>query len=73
MRFFTKKEIKNEVICDASHLDYDFIKEAINSIELRKSLFENGIECGKMFFSKMTTENSDLENSDLENSVQELN
>ena len=78
-----QKEIKNEVICDASHLDYDFIKEAINSIEVRKSLFENGIECGKMFFSKMTTENSDLENSDLENSdlensdlensVQELN
>jgi predicted acylesterase/phospholipase RssA len=67
----SQKEIKNEVTCDVSHLDYDFMKEAINSIEVRKSLFENGVECGKIFFSKLTNENN--ESLELENSVQELN
>lgn len=65
-------EIQNEVICDVSHLDFDFLKETAHSIEVRKSLFENGIESSKLFLSKLkeTTEN---ESTLLENGVQELN
>jgi predicted acylesterase/phospholipase RssA len=55
-----QKEIKNEVICDCNHLNFDTIKDALYNIEIRRDLFNNGIECGKKFLSK------------LENSVQEL-
>jgi len=57
-------EIQNEVICDVSHLTFDFLKEAVSSSEVRKSLFENGIESAKTFLSKpLVVENVDLENS----------
>jgi predicted acylesterase/phospholipase RssA len=57
-------EIQNEVICDVSHLTFDFLKEAVSSSEVRKSLFENGIESAKTFLSKpLVVENIDLENS----------
>jgi len=57
-------EIQNEVICDVSHLTFDFLKEAVSSSEVRKSLFENGIESAKTFLHKpLVVENVDLENS----------
>lgn len=63
-------EIKNEVICDASHLTFDFLKESVTSSEVRKTLFENGIESAKAFLNVQTNNdlNGDL-NGDLQNSV----
>lgn len=57
--------IKNEVICDVSHLDFDFLKESISSSEVRKSLFKNGENSGKMFLSN-------FKDSLLQDSIQEL-
>jgi predicted acylesterase/phospholipase RssA len=71
-------EIKNEVICDVSHLNFDFLKEAITSSEVRKSLFENGVECSRIFLSTIDDQDKDdqdkdkKENKELENSIQEL-
>jgi len=65
----SQPEIKNEVICDVSHLDFDFLKETASSSEVRKSLFENGENSGKIFLSKM---NKQDEESLLENSIQKL-
>jgi predicted acylesterase/phospholipase RssA len=59
----SQPEIKNEVVCDVSHLDFDFLKESISSSEVRKALFENGENSGKIFLSKDII---------LENSIQEL-
>ena len=46
-------EIKNEVIFDVSQLNFDSLKDAITSIDVRKSLFENGIEFSILFLSKI--------------------
>ena len=62
----SQSEIQSEVICDVSHLDFDFLKEAITNSEVRKSLFENGVECGKIFLSKL---NKEFQENLLENSV----
>jgi predicted acylesterase/phospholipase RssA len=57
-------EIQNEVICDVSHLTFDFLKEAVTSSEVRKSLFENGIESAKTFLqNQFVVGDMNLENS----------
>ena len=67
-------EINNEVVCDVSHLNFDFLKEAISNIEVRKSLFENGVEYAKKFLSKMNKELQEKNQEKiLEDSVQEFN
>jgi predicted acylesterase/phospholipase RssA len=53
--------IVNEVICDAQYLNLDALRTALSNIEVRKDLFNNGIQSGFSFLSK------------LKNSVQELN
>ena len=58
-------EIQNEVICDVSHLTFDFLKEAVTSSEVRKSLFENGIESAKTFLQNQSV----VGDMNLENSV----
>lgn len=79
--------IANEVICDVSHLNFDFLKHAVSNIEVRKELFESGLSCAKDFLSKITSNSNDncsneeKDNSEknkeieieLENSIQELN
>ena len=81
--------IANEVICDVSNLNFDFLKDAVSNIEVRKELFESGVSCAKTFLSKSTSnENSNNSNEEkdsseknkeididkeLENSIQELN
>jgi predicted acylesterase/phospholipase RssA len=64
-------EINNEVVCDVSNLDFDFLKDAITNIEVRKSLFDNGVDSAKLFLSKQSDNKE--ENTILENSIQELN
>lgn len=39
---YVQPNIKNEVICDASHLNLDVLRNALSSIEVRKDLFEKG-------------------------------
>lgn len=58
----THPPIKNEVLCDVSFLSIDVLRNALGSIDARKSLFQSGIEHGKAF----------LQTISLENSVQEL-
>jgi predicted acylesterase/phospholipase RssA len=62
--------IPNEVICDVSHLNFEFLKKAITSIEVRKELFDSGVNSGKTFLEKNTSISS---NDSLEDSIQELN
>jgi len=81
--------IKNEIICDVSHMTFESIKyAAIDSLK-RKELFESGVSCAKTFLSKSTSNSNDncsneeKDNSEknkeididkeLENSIQELN
>lgn len=69
-------EIQNEVICNVPHLNFDFLKEVITSSEVRKSLFDNGIECSNTFLSKINEKDKDKDKDsleELENSIQELN
>lgn len=46
-------EIKNEVCCDVSHLNLNYIKDTITNGEVRKVLFETGISCAESFLSKI--------------------
>jgi predicted acylesterase/phospholipase RssA len=62
--------IPNEVICDVSHLNFEFLKKSITSIEVRKELFDSGVNSGKTFLEKNTSISS---NESLEDSIQELN
>lgn len=39
---YVQPNIKNEVICDASYLNLDVLRNALSSIEIRKDLFEKG-------------------------------
>jgi predicted acylesterase/phospholipase RssA len=40
--YYTQPIIKNEVICDASHLTLDVFRSALTNIEVRKDLFSKG-------------------------------
>ena len=44
--------IKYEIICDAKYLDLNYLRSSINSIEVRKELFEKGIESSNKFIEK---------------------
>ncbi len=39
---YVQPNIKNEVICDASYLNLDVLRNALSKIEVRKELFEKG-------------------------------
>ena len=43
--------IKNEIICKADFLSIDYLKTALYSIDVRKELFNSGIEFAKEFLS----------------------
>jgi predicted acylesterase/phospholipase RssA len=45
-------EIKYEVICDTQLLTFDFLRNALSDIEVRKSLFNSGTESAIQFLSK---------------------
>jgi predicted patatin/cPLA2 family phospholipase len=45
--------IKNEVICDASYLSLDMLKNTLSSIEIRRELFEKGKQTANKFLSSL--------------------
>jgi predicted acylesterase/phospholipase RssA len=45
--------IKYEVVCDAEFLSIEMLSSALKSIDIRKQLFENGIESAKKFINKI--------------------
>lgn len=48
----SQPEINNEVICNASHINFDILKDAVTNIEIRKTLFENGVSSAEKFIQK---------------------
>ncbi len=44
--------IKNELICSTEKMSFNSLKNSLSDIEIRKSLFNDGIECAKLFLSQ---------------------
>jgi predicted acylesterase/phospholipase RssA len=44
-----KRAIKHEISCQCQNVSYTFFNKFVSSVELRKQLLENGIECGNIF------------------------
>jgi predicted acylesterase/phospholipase RssA len=47
--------IKHEVICDTQHLSMDVLKTALSSIDVRRNLFDSGIESAKTFLQGLNS------------------
>jgi predicted acylesterase/phospholipase RssA len=45
-------QIKNELICDADYLSFSVLKNALTNMEVRRNLFENGIETARKFIEQ---------------------
>ncbi len=45
-------QIKNELICDADYLSFSVLKNALTNMEVRRNLFENGIETASKFIEQ---------------------
>lgn len=45
--------IKNEVVCDASYLSFEILKNTLSSVDARKDLFEKGIQSSIKFLEKL--------------------
>lgn len=45
--------IKNEIICDAKHLSFETISSALSNIEVRKDLFNKGVQTGIIFINNL--------------------
>jgi predicted acylesterase/phospholipase RssA len=48
-----QKEIKNEVVCDATCLSIDILRTATSSIDARRELYNSGIETATSFLNKL--------------------
>lgn len=46
-------EITNEILCDVNYLSIDTLQKALNNIEVRRELFNNGIDTAKLFLSNL--------------------
>jgi predicted acylesterase/phospholipase RssA len=67
-------QIENEVVCQLANVSFDSLKEAVQKMEVRKELFEEGVSFAMNFLNKSFQAEELKEDSiDLENSVQELN
>lgn len=55
-----QKIIKNEFICKADKMSVEIMKNSLYNIDVRKTLFDNGIEDAKEFLSKINN-NDNLE------------
>ena len=53
-------QLKNEIFCDSKYLTIDVLRNTLGSIDVRRDLLKNGIECAEFYISN------------LENSVQKL-
>ena len=51
--------IKHEVICDAQHLSMEVLKTALSSIDVRRSLFDNGTESAEIFLEGLNDNKND--------------
>jgi predicted acylesterase/phospholipase RssA len=58
---YMQPNIKNEVICDASYLNLDVLRNALSSVEVRRDLFEKGKQTALNYLNS------------LQDSIQELN
>ena len=45
--------IKHEINCNCKTVTYTFFNKFVSSVELRKELLENGIECGNQYVEKI--------------------
>lgn len=50
---YVQPNIKNEVICDASYLNLDILRNALRSVEVRKDLFEKGKLCAINYLNSL--------------------
>ena len=46
--------IKHEINCNCKTVTYTFFNKFVSSVELRKELLENGIECGNQYILKIS-------------------
>jgi predicted acylesterase/phospholipase RssA len=46
--------IKHEIYCECQPITYSFFNKVISSIETRKELLENGIECGNQYIQNIS-------------------
>lgn len=61
-------EIKNEIICNSTLMSVNYLKEVFGSIELRKSLFDNGAESARIFMTNKNINNiNNVNNNNSEN------
>lgn len=52
-----KYNIKHEINCDCKTVTYTFFNKFVSSIEIRKELLENGVECGNKYIQKISDKN----------------
>ena len=45
--------IKNEIMCDAQYLTFESLRNALSSIDIRKDLFNNGVQSGVNFLNSL--------------------
>ena len=48
-----QQTIKNEVLCDASYLTFDFLKDSLTNIEIRRELFEIGKKSARRYIENL--------------------
>jgi hypothetical protein len=48
-----QNKIKNEVICDATYLSIEILKNALGNVDTRKNLFNQGTETAIRFLSSL--------------------
>jgi|LauGreSuBDMM15SN_2_FD.fasta_scaffold00334_9 predicted acylesterase/phospholipase RssA len=46
-------KITNEIVFDSDHLSLEVLRNSLNSVEVRRELFNNGIEVAKYFISNL--------------------
>ena len=48
-----QNKIKNEVMCDATYLSIEILKNALGNVDTRKNLFNQGTETAIRFLSSL--------------------
>jgi len=49
-----KHTIKHEINCQCQRVTFTFFNQFVSSIETRKNLLENGLECGNQYIQKLS-------------------
>jgi hypothetical protein len=50
----TQLQLKNEIMCDTESLNFDILRNTLSNMEVRRTLFNNGIESASTFLSNHT-------------------